>query len=73
MQVTSSADSRDFAEYRDQFDGKGFRKLFFVVHSPSPKLAEVSSTGEVELVLPARLAEMVVDAGLVNWILGKIS
>jgi len=72
VQIKSAADEDDFAEYRDQFAGRGFRKLFFVVHSPTPGLAQEVSTTAVELVLPARLAAMIVDAGLVSWILGKI-
>jgi hypothetical protein len=72
VQIKSEADTLDFAHYRDQFEGRGFRKLFFVVHSPDPKLARQESSSIVELVLPARLAAMVVDAGLVSWILAKI-
>jgi hypothetical protein len=72
VQIKSAADTSDFARYRDQFEGRGFRKLFFVVHSPTPKLAQEESGASVELVLPARLAAMVVDAGLVSWILAKI-
>jgi hypothetical protein len=73
VQIKSSADASDLKEYRKHFDGQGFRKLFFVVHSPSDNLAQMSSSDEVELVLPTRLAEMVVDAGLVSWLLAKIS
>lgn len=72
VQIKSAADVPDFVRYRDQFAGPGFRKLFFVVHSPTPGLARESSSEAVELVLPPRLAAMVVDAGLVSWILAKI-
>ncbi len=72
VQIKSAAEAPDFAKYRDQFAGRGFRKLFFVVHTPSQGLAQEVSTDAVELVLPARLAAMVVDAGLVSWILAKI-
>ena len=72
VQVKSAADAADFALYRDQFEGQGFRKLFFVVHSPSANLAQETSSAKVELVLGARLAAMVIDAGLVSWILAKI-
>jgi hypothetical protein len=72
VQIKSAADTADFARYRDQFEGRGFRKLFFVVHSPTTGLAQEEGSPAVELVLPARLAAMVVDAGLVSWILAKI-
>jgi hypothetical protein len=72
VQIKAEADASDFTKYRDRFAGKGFRKLFFVVHSPSTKLSGERSSEAIELVLPERLAEMVVDAGLVSWILAKI-
>jgi hypothetical protein len=72
VQIKSSANTADFFRYRDDFGGRGFRKLFFVVHNPTATLAKEESSPTVELVLPARLAAMVVDAGLVSWILAKI-
>jgi hypothetical protein len=72
VQIKSAANARELAQYRKQFEGQGFRKLFFVVHSPSANLGHENSSEKVELVLPARLAEMVVGAGLVSWILAKI-
>jgi hypothetical protein len=72
VQIKSAADTADFVRYRDDFGGRGFRKLFFVVHSPTATLAREESSSTVELVLPARLSAMVVDAGLVSWLLGKI-
>ena len=72
VQIESAADLADFAQYRDQFLGRGFRKLFFVVHTPSTRLAQEGGTDAVELVLPERLARMIVDAGLVEWMLAKI-
>lgn len=72
VQVKSSADVRDFCTYRDQFARQGFRKLFFVVHTPSTSLSQQQSSPSVELVLPSRLSAMVIDSGLVLWILAKI-
>jgi hypothetical protein len=72
VQIKSMADARDFAIYRDQFAGRGFRKLFFVGHTPKPGLVQDLSTETVELILPDRFAAMIVDAGLVSWILAKI-
>jgi hypothetical protein len=58
--------------YREQFEGRGFRKLFFVVHTPSANLIRESGAGAAELVSRTRLATMAVDGGLVMWILDKI-
>ncbi|MEO8099115.1 MAG: hypothetical protein ABI811_15535 [Acidobacteriota bacterium] len=72
VQVKSKATIQDFEKYRGDFSNKGFRKLFFVVHTPEGGLDRLTSTPEAELVLPHRLADMVVDAGLVDWLLAKI-
>jgi hypothetical protein len=72
VQIKAKADLIDFKRYHDQFAGKGFRKLFFVVHSPTTALAAEQGSDVAELVLPERLSEMIVDAGLVNWLLAKI-
>jgi hypothetical protein len=74
VQVKSSASLNDFLEYARGFTPGPFRKFFFVVHTPSDDLAhhvQVSGSG-VELILPERLAGMVVDFGLINWVLKKV-
>jgi hypothetical protein len=71
VQIKAAADLSDFERYRDDFSGRGFRKLFFVVHSPSARLAAQTGSDTAVLVLPERLAEMVVDAGLVRWVLDR--
>lgn len=74
VQVKSTATLRDLAKYTDLFGGGKYRKLFFVVHSPDTKLLAMTASeeGPVQLVLPRRLAEMVVDLGLLNWLMDKI-
>jgi hypothetical protein len=74
VQVKSTATSRDLMKYSDLFGGGKYRKLFFVVHSPDAKLSAMTESDEeaVQLVLPKRLAEMVVSLGLLNWLMDKI-
>jgi len=74
VQVKSTATSRDLQEYTDTFAGGKYRRLFFVVHTPDKKLAETPQPkdGPVQIILPRRLAEMVVELGLLNWLLNKI-
>jgi hypothetical protein len=72
VQVKSDATMADFTEYADKFDGSDFRKLYFVVHNPKEKWINAPTYDDVELVLQERLAQMVVDFGLVNWLLEKI-
>lgn len=73
VQVKSKAGVSQFQAYAKAFSAQGFRKLYFVVHSPSAQLEALDHDFEdVELVLPSRLGELVVDGGLVSWVLDKV-
>jgi hypothetical protein len=74
VQVKSVASIREFQEYSRKFSTDKYRKLFFVVHTPDRKLIEMPIQNEdsIQLILPRRLAEMVVDLGMLDWLLNKI-
>jgi hypothetical protein len=74
VQVKSKASLEDLRKYRKRFEGSKYRQLFFVVHTPEKDLKEgvLTKNNPVQLILPGRLAEMVVEMGLLNWLLNKI-
>ena len=72
VQVKSDATIADFKEYAEQFIEGDFRKLYFVVHNSREKWASAAKYKNVELILQEQLAQMVVDFGLVNWLLKRI-
>ncbi|MFX0195852.1 MAG: hypothetical protein ACFFCW_07005 [Candidatus Hodarchaeota archaeon] len=73
VQIKSRATLADFKSYSKQFRGQGYRKLYFVVHSPDQKLARFQGhSPDIELVLPDRLSEMAVNLGLVDWLMNRI-
>ena len=73
VQIKSRANLADFETYSNQFHGRGFRKLYFVVHSPTEELAGMQpSPSNVELILGERLAAMTVELGLVDWLMQHI-
>lgn len=73
VQVKSKASVRDFERYAEDFSSAGFQRLFFVVHTPSTELCAYASEYEgVDLVLPERLAALVADGGLVEWVLERV-
>jgi hypothetical protein len=74
VQVKSQSSLKELREYAENFPSGQFERLYFVVHSPDKSLEKFDEAEfeELELILPARLATMVVDCGLVNWILGKV-
>jgi hypothetical protein len=74
VQVKSKATVNEFEEYVQNSSHGIYRKLYFVVHSPDKNLAEFQTDKykDIELILPKRLAEMVVEFGLTDWLLTKI-
>ena len=74
VQVKSQSSMKELREYAEGFPSGQFERLYFVVHSPDKSLEKYDETEfeEVELILPPRLATMVVDCGLVNWVLERV-
>lgn len=72
VQIKSRAGVPELQAYIAQFASSEFAQLYFVVHSPSDELEEFTPPANVDLVLPRRLAEMVVDHGLTRWLADKI-
>lgn len=73
VQIKSRGDLGDFHRYATEFSQEGFRRLYFVVHSPTSLLQQHASPREdIELILPAGLAVMVVDAGLTAWLMDRV-
>jgi len=74
VQVKSRASVSDFESYAEKFEQENFRRLYFVVHTPDKGLLNYQPALEknVELILPNRLASMIVELGLLNWLMKKI-
>jgi len=77
VQVKSRATKATVEACKKEFGITGdFRRLYFVVHSPDAALSRAGNelrNENFEVILPERLAEMVVDGGLTRWLLDKIS
>ena len=74
VQVKSQATRADLEQTIKDFSKSDFRRVFFVVHSPAPDLAASKGLPEyVDLVPPAHLAELALQAGLSTWIERKVS
>jgi len=70
VQVKSKTSSREAADYAAKLDDSGpYDRMFYVFHS-----GEVETEDDrVTLIGPEKLAEMAVEAGLVSWLIRKIS
>jgi hypothetical protein len=74
VQVKSQTDAQELAAYAARLDDLGpYDRMFYVYHS-APHSGELETDDERVIVIgPAKLAEMVVDAGLVTWLTRKVS
>ncbi|WP_338277366.1 restriction endonuclease [Corallococcus caeni] len=73
VQVKSAAGRPELDETLRQFPQQLYRRVFFVVHSPTPELAAATDLPAfVQVVDPAVLARMAVSAGLSSWIEEKV-
>ncbi len=74
VQVKSRAGLRELNETLAEFSPSDYRRVFFVVHSPTPDLESVEDLPEhIEIVPPEFLALRVIDAGLTTWLEEKLA
>ena len=70
VQVKSKTTSAELAEYVGQLQEHGpFDRMFYVFHSGEAETSDERAT----IVGPEKLADLVLDAGLVNWLIRKVS
>lgn len=72
VQVKSRTTSKELADYVAKFGDRAdlYSRMFYVYHSGSPAMADHPG---VTLWGPEKIAELVVDAGLVRWLIEKVS
>ena len=74
VQVKSQATLADLSDTMKNFSPDDFRKVFFVVHSPSTDLATASDVPDwVDVVDPEHRAQLALAAGLSQWIEDKVA
>jgi hypothetical protein len=74
VQVKSVAGLKDVRRAQRNAASTYWRRLYLLVHKPALGLAAIAgqSRGKVEVILAPELAERVVDAGLVNWLMKRL-
>ncbi len=72
IQVKSTAGMVEFKKFIDlAAENQGFASYYFVVHKPDNNLLEEAENPLVKLWLPADIARLVVNYGLVDWLISK--
>jgi hypothetical protein len=70
VQVKSKTTSAELAEYVGKLENLGpYDRMFYVFHSGEAD----TDDDRVSVIGPDKLAELVVDAGLMNWLIRKVS
>lgn len=70
VQVKSTTDDDQLADYIQRLDELGpYDRMFYVYHSGNAE----TDDDRVTVIGPEKLAALVVDAGLVNWLIRKVS
>ncbi|XYH92975.1 restriction endonuclease [Sorangium sp. So ce1128] len=74
VQIKSRATMEIASKCKEEFSASSFRKYYFVVHTPDHELLGAKDLDDdgFEVILPERLARMVVDGGLTGWLRDKI-
>ena len=72
VQVKSSTTSIELADYIAKFGERSdlYKRMFYVYHSGE---ASPSDDSGITVIGPEHLASLVIDAGLVNWLIEKVS
>jgi hypothetical protein len=69
VQVKSETTSAQLSEYVGRLDDLPDFRMFYVFHSGNPE----TDDDRVTLIGPDKLAQLVVDAGLIQWLIRKVS
>nr|MBA3768519.1 hypothetical protein [Acidobacteriota bacterium] len=69
VQVKSKTTSKELDEYVAKIDDGPYDRMFYVFHSGEAK----TDDPRVTVIGPEQLADLVMDAGLVSWLIRKVS
>jgi len=77
IQIKSQSNLKEFKKYLDDFSKMDqYVKFFYIVHTPSEDLKNYvisSDDVQVNLYFGEKLSELVINSGLVDWLMRKIS
>jgi len=74
VQIKATSDKKEFEFYCQEFSRmKDFAAFFYVVHTPKKSLADAKAPARTQLVFAEQLAKLVIDGGLVGWLIEKNS
>jgi hypothetical protein len=75
VQIKAQSDLAQFLKYQEQFENmkNDYDKIFYVVHTAPKNLTTYKDKTKTKLYLVEKVAELTISAGLVEWVIKKIS
>lgn len=71
VQVKSEAGISEFEKFEEYALNRGTNLYYFVVHKPSQSLINASSSSQITIWSVEQIAHLVVNYGLVDWLIAK--
>ena len=72
VQIKSRASRKQFEQFQEKTGGmEAFSRYYFVAHSPASNLIKALETEAYKLWLPVEIASLVIQYGLVDWVIEK--
>jgi hypothetical protein len=72
IQIKSKATRQEFERFKGKTgEMEGYGRCYFIVHSPQGGLEEAAETELHKLWLPEKIADLVVQHGLTDWVIAK--
>lgn len=74
VQVKSQSTFDEFESYKSNFNNmKQYDEMYYVVHTPDKKLDGMKNEKNIEVIGLDKITDLVINAGLINWLLKKVS
>jgi hypothetical protein len=71
VQVKSETSQAEFTDYIRRLGDSSYDRMFYIFHSG--KIENRGTDNEITIIGPEKLAEMTINAGLVEWVMQKVS
>jgi hypothetical protein len=74
VQIKSQSSFEEFENYKNNFNNmKQYDEMFYVVHTPDKKLDSLKKEKNIEVIGLDKITELVINSGLINWLIKKVS
>lgn len=74
VQIKSQSTFDEFINYKKKFIEMGqYDEMYYVVHTPDTKLDNVKKEKNIEVITLDKITDLIMNAGLTNWLIKKLS